>query len=145
MRVLITGGGGGRRSCGHRGGRGREAGCSEPGLGARPGHWGGGRGAVATHPWRAGRRDRHLLAQGLVRRLSGDKPRRWGAYDRGAQLLREGVHREPLRGPTLPGPRGAMWRRLMGKTDAEGASTGQELPAELILAYLAFGRRVSRT
>ena len=26
-------------------------------------------------PWRARRRDRHLLAQGLVRRLSGDKPR----------------------------------------------------------------------
>jgi hypothetical protein len=33
----------------------------------------------------------------------------------------------------------------MGKSDAEGASTGQELPAELILAYLAFGRRVNRT
>jgi hypothetical protein len=27
----------------------------------------------------------------------------------------------------------------MGKTDAEGAPTGQELPAELILAYLAPG------
>ena len=33
----------------------------------------------------------------------------------------------------------------MGKTDAEGAPTGQELPAELILAYLAFGCRVNRT
>jgi hypothetical protein len=33
----------------------------------------------------------------------------------------------------------------MGKTDAEGAPTGQELPAELILAYLASGCRVSRT
>jgi hypothetical protein len=36
-------------------------------------------------------------------------------------------------------------RRLMGKTDAEGAPTGQELPAELILAYLASGCRVNRT
>src|SRR5215207_11252975 len=36
-------------------------------------------------------------------------------------------------------------RRLMGKTEAEGAPTGQELPAELILAYLAFGCRVNRT
>jgi hypothetical protein len=33
----------------------------------------------------------------------------------------------------------------MGKTDAEGAPTGQELPAELILAYLASGCRVNRT
>ncbi len=30
----------------------------------------------------------------------------------------------------------------MVKTDAEGASTGQELPAELILAYLTSGRRL---
>jgi hypothetical protein len=33
----------------------------------------------------------------------------------------------------------------MGKTDAEVAPTGQELPAELILAYLASGCRVNRT
>ena len=33
----------------------------------------------------------------------------------------------------------------MGKTDAEGAPTGQELPAELILAYLASRCRVNRT
>jgi hypothetical protein len=33
----------------------------------------------------------------------------------------------------------------MGKTDAEGVPTGQELPAELILAYLASGYRVNRT
>jgi hypothetical protein len=33
----------------------------------------------------------------------------------------------------------------MGKTDAEGAPTGQELLAELILAYLASGCRVNRT
>ena len=33
----------------------------------------------------------------------------------------------------------------MGKTDAEEAPTGQELSAELILAYLASGRRVNRT
>jgi hypothetical protein len=33
----------------------------------------------------------------------------------------------------------------MVKTDAEGAPTGQELPAELILAYLTSGRRVNRT
>jgi hypothetical protein len=33
----------------------------------------------------------------------------------------------------------------MGKTDAEGAPTSQELPAELILAYLASGCRVNRT
>ena len=33
----------------------------------------------------------------------------------------------------------------MGKTDAEGAPTGQELPADLILAYLASGCRVNRT
>ena len=34
----------------------------------------------------------------------------------------------------------------MGKTDAEGAPTGQELPAELILAYyLASGYWVNRT
>jgi hypothetical protein len=33
----------------------------------------------------------------------------------------------------------------MGKTDAEGAPTSQELPAELILAYLTSGRRVNRT
>ncbi len=33
----------------------------------------------------------------------------------------------------------------MGKTDAEGAPTGQELPAELILAYLASGCWVNRT
>ena len=33
----------------------------------------------------------------------------------------------------------------MGKTDAEGAPTGQELPAELILAFLASGCRVNRT
>ena len=33
----------------------------------------------------------------------------------------------------------------MGKTDAEGAPTGQELPAELILAYLASRYQVNRT
>jgi hypothetical protein len=33
----------------------------------------------------------------------------------------------------------------MGKTDAEATPTGQELSAELILAYLASGRRVNRT
>jgi hypothetical protein len=33
----------------------------------------------------------------------------------------------------------------MGKTDAEGAPTGQELPTELILVYLASGCRVNRT
>ena len=33
----------------------------------------------------------------------------------------------------------------MDKTDAEEAPTGQELPAELILAYLASGCRVNRT
>jgi hypothetical protein len=33
----------------------------------------------------------------------------------------------------------------MGKTAAEGTPAGKELPAELILAYLASGCRVNRT
>src|SRR5215217_4221132 len=43
-----------------------------------------------------------------------------------------------------PSPSGGSGK-ADGKTDAEGAPTGQELLAELILAYLASGCRVNRT